>query len=162
AASAAQPLDAMRPRDGRQTYRMDAIWHAMGGAVHTCLATAPDLGMRVVGIGFTAAPALVLDCEGAAPLEDGADVLGAMDRRAASPRSGASAPSPPTPSRPVPRMGRCSPRSPNCSASPPAFPSPRACRAPMPACSAPSAAAWADGSTAPPPWSAATPPRCWR
>jgi FGGY-family pentulose kinase len=84
AASAVEPLDAMHPRDGQQTYRMDAIWHAMGLTVRVCLAARPDLGMRVVGIGFTAVSALVLDCDGVPPFEGGADVFGAMDRRAAA------------------------------------------------------------------------------
>ena len=82
AAVATAPVPLLRPADGAAVYRMDAIWSAAGAAIRACLAGGPDLGMRVVGLGFAASPSLVLDAEGPAPLEEGANVLAWCDRRA--------------------------------------------------------------------------------
>jgi FGGY-family pentulose kinase len=76
------PLDLIRPDDQGAVYRMDAVWSATCGAIRACLAGDAAPGMRVVGLGFGATPALVLIAEGAPPLEDGADVLASLDRRA--------------------------------------------------------------------------------
>ena len=82
AACGEQPIETQRPADGHAVLRMDGVWHAVGGAVHACLAGDPALGMRVVGLGFAATTALVLECDGAAPFANGADTFGPTDRRA--------------------------------------------------------------------------------
>ncbi len=79
-AAGEQPI---APEDGRAAYRMDAVWHAVGLAIRACLAGDPALGPQVAGLGFAAMPGLVLECDGAPPLEGPADMLGALDRRAA-------------------------------------------------------------------------------
>lgn len=84
AASAARPLDVAHPAAGHAVQRMDAIWHAAGLAIHDCLAAGPGLGKRVAGLGFAACPALVLECDGEPPLEQGCDIFAASDRRAAA------------------------------------------------------------------------------
>ena len=84
-ATGEQGLDLIRPADGHAVYRMDMIWNSVGGAIGNCLAAAPaEPGLRIAALGFTATAALVLTHDGPPPLDGGANVFAAFDRRASA------------------------------------------------------------------------------
>ena len=75
-------LAVLRPRDDHAVYRMADIWAAACIAMRRALQGGGGLGDRIAGIAFSATTGLVLQHDGAPPLEGGADVFGAMDMRA--------------------------------------------------------------------------------
>jgi FGGY-family pentulose kinase len=76
---AAAPFPLLRPAEGHAAYRMAEIWAAVEAAIRAVLAEAP--GERVRGLAFDATSSLVLERDGAPPLEEGADVLCWADHR---------------------------------------------------------------------------------
>jgi ribulose kinase len=82
AGAASRDFETLRPATDHEVHRMDAIWDATVGAIADCLGALPGAADRVVAIGFSAMPALVLEHDGPPPLAGGADVFGVADHRA--------------------------------------------------------------------------------
>ena len=83
-ATGAQGFEVMRPQEGHVVYRSDIIWNAVCAAVRACLAVDPGMAPRIAGMAFDATASLVLQHDGAAPLDGGADTFCWMDHRAAA------------------------------------------------------------------------------
>jgi FGGY-family pentulose kinase len=80
-AMAARAFPLRRPAEDQAVYRLDDIWNAVTGAVQDCIAHSPG---PVAVMAFDATSSLALAHEGAAPLDDGADVIAWMDHRGAA------------------------------------------------------------------------------
>lgn len=75
-------LTMVRPQDGHSVYRMAEIWSATTVAMRRAVQSDARLAPRIAGIAFGATGGLVLQHDGAPPLEGGADVFGGVDMRA--------------------------------------------------------------------------------
>lgn len=75
-------LNLLRPHYGQAVYRSAEIWSSVRAAIQRALEGDGGLGLRVVGLAFGATASLVLDHEGAPPLDGRADVFCWMDHRA--------------------------------------------------------------------------------
>jgi D-ribulokinase len=80
-ATGTQSFELLKPLDNHAVYRMDDIWRAVGVSVRPALAEAPEAAATLRGIAFDATSSLVVQAEGAPPLDGAADVVSWMDHR---------------------------------------------------------------------------------
>lgn len=81
-ATASADFELHHPAERHAVYVMDEIWRAVGEAVRTTIALAPEASRALAGIAFDATSSLVLNHTGQRPLDGGADVFCWMDHRA--------------------------------------------------------------------------------